>query len=195
MATKTRVSLAEFLAMPEAEPPLELIDGEVVQKAMPGPKHSKMVAELIYLLMSFTRGRDDVDVDTELRHVRREEEWVFLPDISVTFRSRRGRAPAELGNDPVEVMPDFVIEVLSPGDQSGRTAQRISHYLDSGVRLLWLVDPDIERVSVWMPGAPARDVAPPARLSAAPVQPWTTSSLAFSVTWVRQASPAGEMCS
>ena len=85
MATKTRVSLAEFLALPAAEPPLELIDGEVVQKAMPGPKHSKMVAELIYLLMSFLRDRNDVDVDTELRHIRRDEEWTFLPDISLTF--------------------------------------------------------------------------------------------------------------
>jgi Uma2 family endonuclease len=169
MATKTRVSLAEFLAMPEAAPPLELIDGEVVQKAMPGPKHSKMVAELIYLLMSFLRERNDADVDTELRHVRRDEDWTFLPDISVTFRARRGKPAGAMGNDPVEVMPDFVIEVLSPDDQSGRTAQRISHYMDAGVRLLWLVDPDIERVSVWMPGALGRDVAPPAKLSAAPV--------------------------
>lgn len=169
MATKTRLSLAEFLAMPEAEPPLELIDGEVVQKAMPGPRHSKMVTELIYLLMSFLRDRNDIDVDTELRHLRRDEEWTFLPDISVTLRARRGKSAGAMGNEPIEVMPDFVIEVLSPDDQSGRTAQQISHYMDAGVRLLWLVDPDIERVSVWMPGAPGRDVAPPATLSAAPV--------------------------
>jgi Uma2 family endonuclease len=47
MVTRTRVSIDEFLAMPETEPPSELIDGEVVQKAIPNDDHGEITSWLI----------------------------------------------------------------------------------------------------------------------------------------------------
>lgn len=47
MTAPVRVSLETFLGMEETKPYLELIDGGVVPKAMPGPKHSAAVVELI----------------------------------------------------------------------------------------------------------------------------------------------------
>lgn len=68
-------------------------------------------------------------------------------------------------------MPDLAIEVLSLDDQPGRVSQKIAHYMSSGVRLLWVVDPEDERITVWEPGNPPQDLAAPAILSAAPVLP------------------------
>ncbi|HXU24926.1 MAG TPA: Uma2 family endonuclease, partial [Tepidiformaceae bacterium] len=65
--------------------------------------------------------------------------------------------------------PDLAIEVLSPDDQPGRVSQKIAHYMASGVRLLWVIDPEDERITVWEPGKIPRDLAAPAVLSAAPV--------------------------
>jgi len=50
--------------MPGIEPPLELIDAEVVQKAMPGPKHSKWWRKSLprHVIL---RERIDVDFDAE----------------------------------------------------------------------------------------------------------------------------------
>ena len=168
MVTKPRVSLAEYLAMEESKPYLELIDGDVVQKSMPGLKHSTMVTELIFELGTYLRSSAEARVETELRHMERKDDWVFLPDISVTLKSRITGTPAETSG-LVDVLPDFAIEVLSPDDQPGRITQRIAHYMGSGVSLLWVVDPEAERLTVWQPGQAPCDLAAPAILSAAPV--------------------------
>lgn len=170
MVTKTRVSLSEYLALKECKPYLELIDGEVVQKSMPGLSHSTLVSELIMELGIYLRASGEARVETELRHIQRADEWVFMPDISVTLKSCISGTPAE-SHGLVEVLPDFAIEVLSPDDQPGRVSQRIAHYMGSGVRLLWVVDPEDERVTVWEPGKTPSDLAAPTVLSAAPVLP------------------------
>ena len=168
MVTKTRVSLAEYLALEECKPYLELIDGEVVQKSMPSYSHGIIVSELVIELGSYLRTTNEGRVTTETRHLQRSDEWVFLPDVSVTLRSRLSTPAIEM-RGPVEVLPDLAIEVLSPDDQPGRVSQRIALYMASGVRLLWVIDPEAERITVWEPGKAPRDLAAPAVLSAAPV--------------------------
>lgn len=167
MVLKTRTSLAEFLALPETKPYLELMDGEVIEKPMPNRKHGTIVGFLMQALRNYLDGTREARVETEVRHLEDDEEWVFLPDVSVTLRSRIG-PPAET-DDPVEVVPDVAIEVLSPDDRPGRLQRRIAHYMRSGVRILWVIDPDSETVTVWEPGALPRDYAAPAKLNAAPV--------------------------
>jgi Uma2 family endonuclease len=171
MAIKTRVSLQDFLAQPErSEPPyLELMDGEVYEKAIGGRKHSRIVTYLVAQLYNYLDRTREAHVDTELRHAYRVDEWVFLPDISVTLNERQRVTPAESDNSPVEVIPDFAIEVLSPDDRFSRTNRKVSHYLESGTRLLWVIDPEAEVVTSYEPGKPPRDVSAPETISAAPV--------------------------
>jgi len=167
MTVRTKVSLAEFLALPQEEPYLELMDGEVYPKAMPTDNHGELVAEIIGQIYVFLRRVREARLGTEIRHLKHDEEWVFLPDVSVTLRSRK-QAPAQT-TDPIQVMPDLAIEVLSPDDRPGRIQSRIAHYMRSGVRVLWVVDPESERITVWQPGELPQDYAAPAKLSGAPV--------------------------
>jgi Uma2 family endonuclease len=39
----------------------------------------------------------------------------------------------------------------------------------SGVSILWVIDPQDEKLTVWRPGALPQDFAPPATVSASPV--------------------------
>ena len=168
MVTKTRVSLADYLALEECKPYLELIDGEVVQKSAFDMKAGCIAAELIVDLGTYLRPTKEAEVSTQLRHLVRSEEWAFLPDVSVTLKSRM-TTPIQDIVDPVEVLPDLAIDVLSPESRPGRVVQKIAHYMASSVRLLWVVDPEAERVTIWEPGKAPRDLAAPAVLSAAPV--------------------------
>lgn len=163
------MSLAEFLAMPETKPYKELIDGEIVEKTMPGSMHGGTVGEMLIELGLFLRTQPIARMETEVRHADVDHEWVFLPDISVTKRDRRPPRGEESG--PIEVMPDLAIEVLSPDDRPGRVARRIEYYLRSGVTLIWIVDPEDESVAVFERGAASRDVRSPDKLSGAPVLP------------------------
>jgi Uma2 family endonuclease len=144
MVTRTQMTLEEFLALPEEKPYLEFVDGEVVQKAMPTEIHGALVAEVVRLLGNYLHDTREGRVVTEVRHLSAEDGWIFLPDISMTVNERR---PSK-GTDPVEVVPDFAIEVLSPEDRPGRILDRIDLYMRAGVRLLWIVDPEGKSITV-----------------------------------------------
>ncbi|MBA4181350.1 MAG: hypothetical protein C0506_12235 [Anaerolinea sp.] len=49
--------------------------------------------------------------------------------------------------------------------------RRVAHYLQAGVRLLWLIDPDEGQVTIWQPGESPQVVTPPEKLSAEAVLP------------------------
>src|SRR4051794_6074608 len=53
MTTETRLTLDQFLALPETKPASEYICGEVVQKAMPSGRHSLIQGMLAYLFRLF----------------------------------------------------------------------------------------------------------------------------------------------
>lgn len=53
-----------------------------------------------------------------------------------------------IGPGAIDVVPDLVIEVLSPSTRENDLGPKRDKYLDAGVRELWLVDPDARRVLV-----------------------------------------------
>lgn len=148
MVTTTRMTLDEFLALPETKPYREYIHGEVYEKPMPNREHAELCAELIALLRNYLVDSKEGRVYTELRHIERQQDWVYLPDINVTLAGRLG--PFAAG--PEEIPPDFAIEVLSPDDRYTRIAERVDYYMRSGVRLLWLVDPEARSIAVYRRG-------------------------------------------
>ena len=170
MPTTVRITLQEFLAVPEDKPYRELMDGEVCEKPMPNKVHSALVTELIGLLMVHRGSNDTFSIDSELRHADVEHAWVFLPDISVTLNSRLP-GPASAVSNPVEVMPDFAIEVLSPEDRPGMIARKIAFYGRAGVTLLWVVDPETETITVWERDVQSFVAESDRLLTAAPILP------------------------
>ena len=178
MATKTRVSLEEFLARPETEPASELIDGEVVQKRAPSLYHSSLVLEIGALLRNHLKVTREARVDTELRHIWPAEDRVFLPDVSVTLKGRVSLDPALRRRGPIPVQPDLAIEVLSPDDQAGRVFERADFYMRSGVTLAWFVDPDSESITIYRPGRAPPVHRSPAVIDAQPVLQGFTLDLA-----------------
>ncbi|MGE0601472.1 MAG: Uma2 family endonuclease [Dehalococcoidia bacterium] len=173
MTTPTRLTVEEFLAMEETKPYLELINGEVVQKSMPTAKHSAAVRELLYWLTAFLKSNRIARVDTELRHRDRLRNWVFLPDICVTLLDRW----PEDDSGAIVVMPDFAIEVLSPDDRPGRINERVDYYLSAGTKLVWIVDPELESITVYRPGAAPEFVRATGTITVEPVLPGFTLDL------------------
>ena len=49
--------------------------------------------------------------------------------------------------------PDLAVEVLSPSDRIADALAKIAMYLDAGVRLVWLVDPASQTVTIFRPDA------------------------------------------
>jgi Uma2 family endonuclease len=70
---------------------------------------------------------------------------VRLPDVAfvATGRFEDDRPPE--GFSPVP--PDLAVAVLSPEDRSQPLLGKIGEYLDAGVRLIWVIDPETRRAT------------------------------------------------
>ncbi|NJK58020.1 MAG: Uma2 family endonuclease [Pleurocapsa sp. SU_5_0] len=70
--------------------------------------------------------------------------WIELDRWnSLTARQQRGFAPID---------PDFVIELMSPTDELLELQQKMSEYINCGVRLGWLINPDERQVEIYRVG-------------------------------------------
>jgi Uma2 family endonuclease len=169
VATKTRLTLDQFLALPETEPPSEFACGEVIPKMAPNLAHGVLVAELASLLREYLRLTAEGVVTTETRHANRGEQRTYLPDLEVITASRLPAGRDNWFRGPIEIPPDFAIEILSPDDSTGRVLDKVDFYLRTGVQLVWLVDPELETITVYRPGQQPFTERAPAALDATPV--------------------------
>jgi Uma2 family endonuclease len=87
---------------------------------------------------------------------------------SLTPREQRGFLP---------LAPDFVIEVRSPSDSRTELEGRVLGWIEAGVRLAWLLDPDERIAMVFRQGGAHEEVPLGTELSGDPVLP------GFRVRW------------
>ena len=69
------------------------------------------------------------------------------------------------------IAPDFVLELLSPTDSLEKTQAKMQEYLNSGVRLGWLIDRDNRTVEVYRINQPVEVLKEPKQLSEESVLP------------------------
>ena len=164
----TKTSLREDMAMPEEKPYRELFDGEVLEKCMGFWRQQMLITEVMLLLGQFTQERGLRSALPYLSCADSTNEWVLIPALSYASRERMPWKTIDAPY-PIPVLAEFVVEVLGEGEDAGRFLQRIVHYLNFGVELLWVIDPDLESVTVWRPNSAPEVHESPAKLSAAPV--------------------------
>ena len=74
-------------------------------------------------------------------------DTVRAPDVAFV---RAERLPAGDGPDGFwSIVPDLVVEVVSPSDRAGDLQEKIEDYLAAGVRLLWIVQPRRKTITVY----------------------------------------------
>ena len=145
----------ELLHDPEREGRFELVRGELRERAVPNYRHGQVAVKTTIVLGGFVRQHELGDLVSEGGYVfERDPDTVFLPDLSFV-RADRVPPPDQQQGYP-DLVPDLVIEVLSPSNTTAETAENVRFYLETGVRLVWFLDPCQRSVTVQTPGHPAR---------------------------------------
>ena len=75
----------------------------------------------------------------------RNPDTVRAPDIQFYSSERLSKIPEGW----FKIAPDLAVEVLSPDDRRRSMREKVADYIASGVRLVWLVDPETETVMVY----------------------------------------------
>ena len=139
MATKTVMSVDEYLHTAFDGPDPEYVDGEIVERNVGEALHS-WIQGWLYELLRAQAKQYGSKVRIELR-VRTRETRFRVPDVAVW------RPADELVRGYAKVPPFLAVEVLSPDDRMSRIAPKIQEYFQWGVEWVWLIDPD-ERVGL-----------------------------------------------
>jgi len=81
---------------------------------------------------------------------------VLSPDASWTLNSRRNAIPREQRRRFPRLVPDFVVEVMSPSDRLADAQDKMRAWMANGAQLGWLLDMDRDTVHVYRPGVRVR---------------------------------------
>jgi Uma2 family endonuclease len=119
----------------------ELVRGRLVVREPAGFRHGVVALEIARRLSDFVTSRSlGVVVAAETGFTLfRDPDTVRAPDAAFV---RADRVPQPLPRGYAAFAPDFVVEVLSPDDRAGEVLAKVGDWLDAGVRLVWVLDPD-----------------------------------------------------
>jgi Uma2 family endonuclease len=149
-AVKTRYTPEDLLRMPDGDR-YELVDGQLVELNV--STWSSYVAGIILkVLLSFCQQHRlgwVLPPDTSYQCFPQAPEMVRKPDVSSIRLGRLSLEQASEGHCPV--VPDLAVEVLSPNDTAYEVDAKVRLYLDAGVRLVWVVNPQQRTVRVHRP--------------------------------------------
>lgn len=99
------------------------------------------------------------------------------PDVAWIERERWEALTAEQKQKFPPIVPDFILELMSPSDSLKATQAKMREYRDNGVQLGWLIVPETRRVEIYRQNKDVEVQASPATLSGESVLPNFTLDL------------------
>ena len=155
MSATATMTAEQLIRDPEREGRFELVRGELRERTVPNYRHGRVASRSNRVIGGFVDERRLGDLLAEGGFVfGRDPDTVFLPDLSFVRADRV--PPLDQQQGYPDLVPDFVVEVLSPSNTAIETAEKIRIYLETGVRLVWLLNPRQRSVTVHTPDHVAR---------------------------------------
>jgi Uma2 family endonuclease len=153
--TITLITAEEYARMPDMGRPTELVRGRIVELNVPAPRHGFVCGNIAGNLWRFVRENDlgrvfsnDSGVITE-----HDPDTVRGPDVWYASYAKlpKGKLPGRY----LDVVPDIAIEVLSPDDRWSKVLANVAEYLNAGVPVVCVVDPEEETARLFHPDEPS----------------------------------------
>ncbi len=149
-AVERKLMTAEELLqkMPEARRG-ELVQGEFIEMSPAGYHHGRIAGNIFGSLWSFVKRN-------RLGHVyaaetgfllSRNPDTVRAPDAAFVTAERAARQTQERGF--FDGPPDLAVEVISPTETVDEVEAKLIDYLEAGARLVWLIYPRTQTITVY----------------------------------------------
>lgn len=155
MATTTKLMTAEDLAqLPDDGCRYELIRGELLCMSPAGGRHGRIQSHLHVAVATYVQQHglgECYGAETGFL-LSRDPDVVLAPDLAFISRERVPTGDDEIGFPAVS--PDFVAEIVSPSDRSRDVVAKAHEYLEAGVKMIWLVNPQDQMVTIFEPEKP-----------------------------------------
>ena len=137
--------IRDIYALPDGER-AELIDGKIYYMAPPSRTHQRIVLSLSRKIADYIESKNgecEVNIAPFAVFLNKDDINYVEPDISVVCNS------SKLDDKGCHGAPDWVIEVVSPGNKPMDYFTKLFKYRTAGVREYWIVDPTKEMITVY----------------------------------------------
>jgi Uma2 family endonuclease len=128
----------------------ELVQGEIIPMSPASTMHGDIAMRLGAILWNFSEQHNLGRVfaaETGFT-LSQNPDTVRAPDVAFVAKKR---IPEEGVPETGfwAIAPDLVAEIVSPHDRMSQIQNKVTDYLAAGVRLVWIVDPKTETVTVY----------------------------------------------
>jgi len=134
-----------------ADRSFELRRGEVIELSRPTRRHGAVVHNIDRILGNFVfdLGRGFVVAGDAGVILDEDPAIVVGPDVAyfTGVHQQVDEVDAKWGGD----LPAIAIEVLSPNDKTSDVNEKVEDYLSNGVKVVWLVDYEQKKLTVYRP--------------------------------------------
>lgn len=138
------ITLEQYEALPE-EKRAEVFDGIVYDMVSPSQVHQTILTELLVLLHNYIgRKGGNCSVFPAPFDVKLNDKplTIVQPDLMIVCDKNK------LDGKRCNGSPDFIIEIVSPGNPSDDYIRKSYYYNNYGVREYWIVDPKRRIITV-----------------------------------------------
>jgi Uma2 family endonuclease len=140
-----RATIEDYERLPEGAP-YQLIAGELIMTPSPTPFHQSISMNLSIVLGSFIKRNKLGVLMAAPLDIYLSEEDVFQPDF-IFIQADRAQG---IRKDKLRIIPDLVIEVLSPSTAYYDFTRKKEMYCAHGVTEYWIVDPEAETIEIML---------------------------------------------
>ncbi len=125
----------------------EIVQGEIREKTV-GTRQNLIASRIDRLLGRF-------DPEEQLGHPVIENLFVLdavsdlqrRPDFAFVSRQRWSELPPD--SNAWAVVPDWMVEIISPGNSADEVIDKVDEYFRAGTQLVWVIYPTAQRVYVY----------------------------------------------
>lgn len=138
------LTLEQYEALPE-DLRVEVFDGVVYDMASPSQEHQTISMELSTVLNTYIRGKKGscrvfhAPFDVKLSE---QPLTIVQPDLMIVCDKDK------LDGKRCNGAPDFIIEIVSPGNPADDYIRKLYYYKNAGVREYWIFDPRRKNVTI-----------------------------------------------
>ena len=138
-------TIDDIYALPDGER-AELIDGKIYYMAPPSRTHQRILGAVYRKIADYIdihQGTCEVNIAPFAVFLNKDDINYVEPDISVICD------PSKLDDKGCHGAPDWIIEIVSPGNKPMDYLTKLFKYRTAGVREYWIVDSAKKRVTVY----------------------------------------------
>jgi Uma2 family endonuclease len=126
--------------------------GQLIFMPPTGGETSERNSELIFQVQFWNKQSKLGKVFDSSGGFKLSNEAIRSPDVSWITVEKWNALSKEQRRKFLPIDPDFVIELISPTDILEQVQNKMNEYINCGVRLGWLINPDERQVEIYRKG-------------------------------------------